>query len=398
MGLMKPFRFSLRLPKGRDIWIQSSMLLLALVGLLMITSASMSTNVVPLTLLMIGIKQSAFIVIGYFAYLICINNFKLEWVAQHIVTIMGVTLVMLLVPLLYPKVSGANAWIVIPGIDATIQPSEFAKIVVVLVLAVYLGDNKTRKMSAYNILKMPLFFTLTVFIEVWLFQNDTGTALVIFAMAYGVFMLSGHPKFAKYQWRLFWLTLIGLIAVTFIMTPTGINFLRMTGIFAPYQIDRFENTLNPFLNKYGSGYQLVSSLVAFVRGKWFGVGYGMGLQKYGYLPAAKTDFILAVIAEETGFAGIILVVGLFAILVYRLMFHAIKATSEKNRMILVGVALYISVHFILNVGGVTALIPLTGVPLLLLSSGGSSTLALMTSLGIAQAIIVTQSKEIASQP
>jgi len=130
-----------------------------------------------------------------------------------------------------------------------------------------------------------------------------------------------------------------------------------------------------------------------VKGNWTGVGYGKSLQKYGYLPAAKTDFILAVIAEEFGFIGVLVVVVLYFMLMFQIFKHAYRSKDEKSRMILVGVGMYLFTHFVLNVGGVTALIPLTGVPLLMLSSGGSSTLSIMFSLGIAQAIIIKQKKE-----
>ena len=159
-------------------------------------------------------------------------------------------------------------------------------------------------------------------------------------------------------------------------------------------IKRFENTINPFINRYGTGYQLVSSLMAFVKGDWIGVGFGKSLQKYGYLPEAQTDFILAVIAEEFGFLGVILVSGLTLFIVVKLFIHAFKAKTDTSKMILTGVAYYLLLHFILNVGGVTALIPLTGVPLLLISSGGSSTISIMCALGIAQRQISLSKTEV----
>ncbi|MDP3443786.1 MAG: FtsW/RodA/SpoVE family cell cycle protein, partial [Ignavibacteria bacterium] len=189
------------------------------------------------------------------------------------------------------------------------------------------------------------------------------------------------------------LILIGIVTVFIVLSPAGIHFIKNAFNLPDYMIARFENTVNPFVNKYGSGYQLVNGLVAFVKGNWTGVGYGKSLQKYGYLPAAKTDFILAVIAEEFGFIGVLVVVVLYFMLMFEIFKHAYRSKDEKSRMILVGVGMYLFTHFVLNVGGVTALIPLTGVPLLMLSSGGSSTLSIMFSLGIAQAIIIKQKKE-----
>ena len=389
---MNKFKPSIKLPKGRDLAIQTAMILLALFGWLMITSASMSTHVVPLTLLMVSLKQLAFILVGYLGYSLLARYFSLQFVQKYIVWIMVFTQVMLIAPLFFPAINGANAWIVIKGVG-TLQPSEFAKIVVVLVFAIYLGDSKRKKISLTDFVKIPFFFLSMVCILVVFFQGDTGTAIVIVGMAFCAFMLAGHSVLRRSQLILIFLLILGLCAVYLVLTPSGISFLRTLGFLKEYQLARFENTLNPFVNRYGTGYQLVSSLVAFVRGDWFGVGYGMGLQKYGYLPYAKTDFILAVIAEETGFVGVLFVLVTYAVFIGRLFKHALKATHERSRMILVGIAMYAALHFILNVGGVIALIPLTGVPLLLLSAGGSSTLSLMFSLGIAQNIIATQAKE-----
>jgi cell division protein FtsW len=205
-----------------------------------------------------------------------------------------------------------------------------------------------------------------------------------------VFLLASHPALAKFQWLAFALLVIGLLAVGFLLTEGGLSFLMNLNILKDYQLARFENTVDPFINRYGTGYQLVSSLMAFVKGDWFGVGLGMSLQKYGYLPAAQTDFILAVIAEELGFIGVLVVAGLTLFIIVTLLRYAFSAKTDRPRMVLAGVAYYLLIHFIFNVGGVTALLPLTGVPLLLISSGGSSTLSVMMALGIAQRMIIDQ--------
>lgn len=392
IGVMKLPKLSLKLPKGRDLTLHVAMLSLGLIGTLMVTSASMTTTVVPLSLVMTIGKQLFFLVLGYLGYSVLARNFNLDTMRKSRNFWMMLTLVALLIPLGGHAVNGAKAWIVIPGLDMTIQPSEFAKMIVVIMMSVFLGDNRKRVAKASDILQSPLFFVLAVILVVIVLQSDLGSGIVILIMAFGSFMLAGHPRLSRLQWGLLYGAMAGVLLVFFVLTPTGIRIIEATGFFKSYQLARFKNALNPFLDKYGTGYQLVNGLVAFVRGGWFGVGYGNGLQKYGYLPAAKTDFILAVIAEETGFAGLLLVFSLYFMMLFRLLLEAYRSTSEKHRMILVGVALYIGVHFIFNVGGVTALIPLTGVPLLMLSSGGSSTLALMFALGIAQNIIIEEKK------
>jgi cell division protein FtsW len=388
---MKKFKLSLRLPKGRNIQIQIGMVLLCLIGLLMIVSASMTTNISTQSLMNTGLKQIAFILVGYLGYILFARMFSIEFFRRYILLFAGLMIVVLLVPLLFKPVNGAYAWI--PFGDMSIQPSEFAKLGLIILFAVYLGDVKVRNASWKEILQFPAFYFFVTFIIIMFFQKDTGTAIVLFVIALFEFMMAGHKSLAKIQVTFVVLILIGIVLVFIVLSPAGIHFIKNAFNLPDYMVARFENTVNPFVNKYGSGYQLVNGLVAFVKGNWTGVGYGKSLQKYGYLPAAKTDFILAVIAEEFGFIGVLVVVVLYFMLMFQIFKHAYRSKDEKSRMILVGVGMYLFTHFVLNVGGVTALIPLTGVPLLMLSSGGSSTLSIMFSLGIAQAIIIRQKKE-----
>ena len=389
---MKKFKFSLKLPKGRNIQIQISMVLLCLIGLLMIVSASMTTNISTQALFNTASRQFAFILLGYLGYILFARYFKIEYFTKSSGILSMIMIGSLLVPRLFGPINGAYAWIPIPGLG-TIQPSEFAKLGLIIVFAVYLGDIKRRNTTFSEIVQFPAFYFFVTFLIIMLFQKDTGTAIVLFVIAFFEFMMAGHKKLAKAQMIMIGLIVIGILGALVLLSPAGINFLK-NGLNLPdYMVARFENTINPFTNKYGSGYQLVNGLVAFVKGNWSGVGFGKSLQKYGYLPAAKTDFILAVIAEEFGFIGVLTVIVLYFTLMYQLFRHALNAKDEKSRMILVGVGIYLFAHFVLNVGGVPALIPLTGVPLLMLSSGGSSTLSIMFGLGIAQAVIIRQKKE-----
>lgn len=389
---MKKFKFSLRLPKGRNIQIQISMVLLCLIGLLMIVSASMTTNTSTQSLMNTAFRQFVFIFVGYIGYILLARYFKIEYFMKSSGILSIIMIGFLLIPRLFGPINGAYAWIPVPGIG-TIQPSEFAKLGLIIVFAVFLGDIKRRNATFGEIIQFPAFYFFITFFIIMFFQKDTGTAIVLFVIAFFEFMMAGHKSLVKaHMWMIVGI-ILGLVGALVILSPAGIDFLK-NGLNLPeYMVARFENTMNPFINKYGSGYQLVNGLVAFVKGNWSGVGFGKSLQKYGYLPAAKTDFILAVIAEEFGFIGVLTVIVLYFMLMFQLFKHALNAKDEKSRMILVGVGIYLFAHFVLNVGGVTALIPLTGVPLLMLSSGGSSTLSIMFGLGIAQAVIIRQKKE-----
>jgi len=371
------------------------MIALMLLGLIMSGSAAMTNDVILFDLLITILKNTFFLLVGYTGYVLLARTFSLAFVKRHFMSIMVLTTIAIIIPLFFDEINGAKAWIPIPlpFMQVSIQPSEFAKIVCVLILAVYLGDVKKDKVTVGDLLKMPLFFVAGMVLIIVGLQSDLGSGVVLLGISVLVFLVASHPILRPWQWLTFLLMIAVLIGVGLLLTPQGLSFLRGLGIPA-YMVNRFENTIDPFVNRYGTGYQLVSSLMAFVKGDWLGVGFGKSLQKYGYLPAAQTDFILAVIAEEIGFFGVIAVTGLTLFIVVRLLIHAFRAPLDSSKMIISGIAYYLLLHFILNVGGVTAMIPLTGVPLLLISSGGSSTLSILFALGIAQRLISQEKVEV----
>lgn len=371
------------------------MIFLSVIGLFMIVSASMTTNTQTNDLVIAFVKQLIFIVFGYVGYLILARHFSFSLARKLIVPIAFFSVAMLVAPLFFPAISGAKAWIPIPlfAFDLSIQPSEFAKLSLILIFAIYLGDIHVKRTLTRDIVRFPFFIVGLMIFIVLIPQSDTGTAFIMLLLAFFVFLVAGSRRFIGMKLLFMGVFVLGIVAISFVLSPEGVAFVKANLPIPSYMLARFENTIDPFLNRFGSGYQLVNGLVAFVRGGWFGVGYGQGLQKYGYLPAARTDFILAVIAEEMGFVGVMVVVSLFAILIGRILMHAFKARDDKTRMVLVGVAMYLFSHFVLNVGGAIALLPLTGVPLLMLSSGGSSTLSIMFGLGIVQALVVKIQRE-----
>jgi cell division protein FtsW len=385
---MKTRRFSLKLPSGGDLLLLLAMIPLMVIGLVMSASSAMTTDVQLFDLMIAVLKQGFFLTVGYIAYVWFSKHFSLDFFKRRTLEILFVSFVFVLIPLLSHEINGARAWIPIPlGFTSiTIQPSEFLKVISIVILAVYMGDVKNENAKLSQVLRIPAFFISALLIIIILLQSDLGSGLVLLGISVLVFLLSSFPKLKKIQWVFLGLTILAIIGAGLLLTPSGLAFLRTMPI-PDYMVKRFENTIDPFLNRYGTGYQLVSSLMAFVKGDMFGVGFGKSLQKYGYLPAAQTDFILAVIAEEFGFNGVFWVSLITLFMVVRLMILAYRSTLDSSRMILAGVAYYILLHFILNVGGVSALIPLTGVPLLFISSGGSSTISIMIALGIAQRVI-----------
>ena len=178
---------------------------------------------------------------------------------------------------------------------------------------------------------------------------------------------------------------IGVCAV--ILTIIG------TTVLQPYQLGRIYSWLDPMSDPYNSSYQLVNALIAFSDGGLFGLGFGNSTQKYGYIPESHNDFIGAIIYEELGIIGLGLVIIPTCVVIFKLLKYSNEVKENKSRIILLGVSSYFFLHLIINLGGVSGLIPMTGVPLLLISAGGSSTVSAFVAIGIAQAIIAKHNRQ-----
>ena len=387
----RKFRF-LRMPIGSDLTIFVCTITLALFGLVMSVSAGMTYATVDLNpLVMATIRHFAFFLISYFFMYVAASLFNFNLARKLLFIIVITTAIALLLPLLFDPVNGAHRWIRI--MNFTIQPSEFAKVVMIVLIAIYLGDLKVTKRKGWDIVKAP-FFILCIYGAIILFlQNDFGTALVIGAIAVICFLVPSNRCIRGFQRLVMAGTAVLVPLIVFLMSNRGIEFIRQTGLIRPWRLARIEMAGNPFTDRFNTGYQLVNSLIAFSNGGWFGVGLGRSIQKYGYLPEARTDFILAIIVEELGFVGAMFIFILYAFLIYRLFYYAFKIESEKGKIVLIGTAMYLFIHLVFNVGGVIGLIPLTGIPLLLISSGGSSTMAVFLAIGICQAVISKYNRE-----
>lgn len=380
---------ALRMPYLYDRYIHFSTLVLVLFGLVMITSASMGLAAGnTMYLVNVVAKQIVFTVVGYVAMLIVAKVFTFQRLRDNISLIVIATFVFLIMTLAFSSVGGAKAWIRIPmpGGEVTIQPSEFAKISIMLVVAAYLCDLKNKKPTNWELIKTPAIIIGMFIVIVAILQSDFGSAAIMAMIACVVFLIPQHPQLVKYQKWIFWLILLAIVGVIFILSPLGADFIKHLPL-QEYQKSRFLSAINPFSDKYGTGYQLVNGLVSFASGGLFGVGFGNSVRKYTNFPAANTDFILAIVVEELGYLGFLFIFIFYGIIIYRLFKYAFKMKSEKGRVILIGTAMYLLFHFVLNVGGVTGLIPLTGVPLLMISYGGSSTMSIMVAIGVSQAVI-----------
>ncbi len=263
---------------------------------------------------------------------------------------------------------GAQSWFKIGALS--LQPSEFVKLCVIIYLAAVYA-KKQAYVNEFNKGVLPPLAYLVLVSALIAIQPDFGTAMIIVLIAGTILMSSGmnFKNFAK-------LIIMGLILIApFLLILKG-------EIFSTKRVDRFAVMNDPFATEKTSGFQMANSYIAIGSGGVNGLGLGRGVQKLGYLPEAHTDFIMAVIAEELGVWGVGFVIILLAYIVLRGIRIALKCTDPFGSLLAIGISSMIGIQTFINLGGVSGLIPLTGVPLPFVSYGGSSLIQLAIATGI----------------
>ncbi|MDR4937307.1 FtsW/RodA/SpoVE family cell cycle protein [Rossellomorea marisflavi] len=361
--------------KSYDYSLIGVYLLLCIFGLVMVYSSSMVVAVEKFgmesdyfykkQLLNLVISFVAFLAAAWFPY----KAFKIGKVLK--------TLMLLVIALLISVhffgsvVNNAKSWIDL-GV-MRIQPSEFAKLAVII----YLGSVYSKKQAYINDLNRglapPLVFLGFICFIVFL-EPDFGTAAIIFLIGLIVILCSGinHKTFFK---------LAGM-AAALVVIVSPIIYLARGHIFTEVRMNRINAYLSPFQDAQGIGYQLVNSYLAIGSGGVKGLGLGQSVQKLGYIPEPQTDFIMAIIAEELGIFGVAFVILGLAYIVLRGIYIGVKCQDPFGTMIAIGISSMIGIQAFINLGGVSGLIPITGVPLPFISYGGSSLLVLSLSLGV----------------
>ena len=387
--------------RGVDKTVYFCVVILTIYGIVMIGSASVgqSAKMGPMYASMNMIKQAIFVLGGFAAMVFLTRCFKKSWVNANSTWIFyAMGLVLMLACLFFEDGKGSHAWIRIGSF--TIQPAEFMKVIMILFLSFHFGEieeycqiprNITRQKKEelqkrklwYCILRPILAIFIAFFVGVFL-QKDMGSSLIMAFICMMLFFITPRPYYTKYKKLALILLVIGFILI----------LLSATFILKPYQLGRIYTWLNPLGDIEGDGWQLTNALIAFATGGLFGKGFGSSTQKYGYIPESHNDFIVAIIYEELGLVGFMLFLIPYVIIIYKMFHYALRIKDTKSKLILYGVGLYFFTHLLVNVGGVSGFIPMTGVPLLLISSGGSSTLAAMMGLGIAQSIIAKYNRDL----
>ncbi len=259
---------------------------------------------------------------------------------------------------------GATRWINIFGFS--LQPSELVKITIIIALAKFYHNLKFTEVKSILNLFFPFLILFIPFIFVVL-QPDLGTALSIAILGILILFACGI---------LIWKFVLG-ISIVIVSIPLLLNYLK------PYQKDRLVSFLNPEEDALGRGYQLIQSKIALGSGGFTGKGFLEGTQSYlQYLPEKQTDFIFTLIGEEFGFIGTMFVILLFFILITICFYVSIKSNHIFGRIISIGVGTNIFIYVIMNISMVSGLMPVVGIPLPLVSYGGSAMLSIMISIGL----------------
>jgi cell division protein FtsW len=305
-----------------------------------------------------------------FGLVACVVMARLElaWLERHAMPLMLVGVLLLLLvfaPLVGIRINGARRWVRFGIIG--FQSVEAVKLIVVVYMASYLVRHRESLQTRFIGVIKPIGIAAALMVML-LAQPDFGSAVLLMAVTIGMVWLGGA--------RLRDLALFGVAALP---------LLGWLALSQDYRVKRLTSFLDPWADPFKDGFQLTQALIAVGRGEWFGVGLGASVQKLFYLPEAHTDFILAVIAEELGFAGILLVLGLFGWLVGRGFMMGLRAVEQGQRFAgycAFGVSLMIALQALVSIGVNLGVLPTKGLTLPLISSGGSSVMMTCAAIGL----------------
>ncbi|MGH1469769.1 MAG: putative lipid II flippase FtsW [Cellvibrionaceae bacterium] len=372
----------LSLPARMEIdWVLLGLVItVASIGLLMVASASMSLSESyyenPWHMV---VKQGVFLLIGVVAAG-CVAMIPVAMWQQYgwvLLVLTFVILLLVLVPGIGKKVNGSQRWLQVGPL--TIQASELVKLFMVLFFASYLSRRHEELKSSWKGVLKPLSIVCVVAILL-LLEPDFGGSVVIAGTVFAMMFIAGMKL-----WQ--FLSLL----------TAGIGVMGLVAVLSPYRMQRLITFLDPWADQFNSGYQLTQSLIAFGQGQWAGVGLGRSVQKLFYLPDAHTDFIFAIVAEEFGLIGAVILIALFAAIIIRILKLSKRAMLHNNSFISLaafGIAILFAGQVFINMGVASSLLPTKGLTLPFISYGGSSVITSCLFIGV----VLRLDWELISQP
>ncbi|SJN55815.1 Lipid II flippase FtsW [Vibrio ruber DSM 16370] len=346
------------------VWIALGLML---IGLVMVTSASfpVSSRLTdqPFHFMF---RQATFLALALVVSAIVLQLPLQRWF-QYSSLLLAVSFVLLVIVLIAGKsVNGASRWIPLGLFN--LQPAEVAKLTLFIFMSGYLvrKHDEVRQTFFGGFMKPIMVFSCLAILL--LLQPDLGTVVVMLVTLFGMLFIAG-AKLSQF----IALMVAGVVSVIGLI------------IAEPYRIRRVTSFLDPWEDPFGSGYQLTQSLMAFGRGGWFGQGLGNSIQKLEYLPEAHTDFVFAVLAEELGFVGVVLVLLLLMWLVMKAVFIGKKAFEHEQQFggyLAFGIGIWFAFQTLVNVGAAAGIVPTKGLTLPLISYGGSSLIVMSVAVSI----------------
>ena len=345
---------------------------LLFVGIVMILSASTTVSYKQFSnQYIIFLRQLMFAGIGV-VMMMAISRlpkvFFFKW-SKAALWISIVLLVLVLIPSIGISVAGQRNWISLWG-PFRLQPSEIAKLTLIVWGSVVLSKQIRSKVTTWQNLLVPVFPVGAIIAILVILEGDLGTALILGPILLSLFFAVGAPV------KLFtWSAMAGLLGILLLSIQEG------------YRVQRFLSWIDPSAENQDAGWQVMHGKYALASGGWTGIGLGASKEKWGWLPAAHTDFIFAVVGEELGLVGTLIVLALIGTIAYVALTLARKTNDLFTKLIATAVMAWIVVQSIINVGAVLGLLPVTGVPLPLVSYGGSSLVFTMSAIGVLMAVL-----------
>jgi cell division protein FtsW len=313
-------------------------------------------------------RQGAYAVVGLVGLLLASKMRPEAWrrLAWPLLLITVAMLLLVLVPAAGIEAYGSSRWFQLGPV--TVQPSELAKLSLVVFGAAVLA-RKWGRLDDPGHLALPLLPVCAIVCALVMLQPDLGTTLILAGSIFLLLFAAGV--------RLRYLSLAALVGAA-----VGAGLIMS----ADYRRVRFLSFLDPWADAKSTGYQLVQSLIALGSGGWTGVGLGSSRQKWQYVPNAHNDFVFSILGEELGLIGEIVVLAAFCTLIYAGLKIATRTTDVFSRLLAAGIVSWFGLQALVNLGAVTGLLPITGVPLPFLSYGGSSLVVSLTAVGVLVAI------------
>jgi cell division protein FtsW len=345
---------------------------LLFIGMVMILSASTTVSYKQFNnQYIIFLRQLMFAAIGV-VLMMAISRlpkvFFLKWSVVALV-ISIVLLILVLIPSIGISVAGQRNWISLWG-PFRLQPSEVAKLTLIVWGSAVLSKQIRSKTTTWQNLLIPVFPVGLIITVLVIFEGDLGTTLIIGPILLSLFYAVGAPM------KLFtWSAMAGLLAILYL------------SIQETYRIQRFLSWISPTVENQDAGWQVTHGKYALASGGWTGIGLGASREKWGWLPAAHTDFIFAVVGEEIGLVGTIIVLIFIGTIAYVALTLARETNDRFTKLIATSVMAWIVVQSIINIGAVLGLLPVTGVPLPLVSYGGSSLIFTLAAIGVLMAVL-----------